>query len=84
MLELRVRHEGAVLAASYSPAGEKAIVAVHGAGEGTRDAPLYEHLHRALPPADVGVVTFDRRGEGGSSGDASRDASGSRRRTRSR
>ncbi len=72
MLELRVEHDGVVLAASYSPAGEKAIVALHGAGEGTRDGALYEHLHRVLPPVGIGVVTFDRRGEGGSSGDASR------------
>jgi len=61
-----------VLAATYSPAGEKALVALHGAGEGTRDGLLYEHLHRVLPPAGVGVVTFDRRGEGESTGDASR------------
>jgi len=72
MLELRVEHAGVALAASYSPAGEKAIVALHGAGEGTRDGALYEHLHRVLPPAGIGVVTFDRRGEGDSSGDASR------------
>jgi uncharacterized protein len=72
MLEFRVEHDGAVLAASYSPAGEKVIVALHGAGEGTRDGALYEHLHRALPPVGIGVVTFDRRGEGDSSGDASR------------
>jgi uncharacterized protein len=72
MHELRVEHDGVVLAASYTPAGEKAIVALHGAGEGVRDGPLYDHLHRVLPPAGVGVVTFDRRGEGDSSGDASR------------
>jgi uncharacterized protein len=61
-----------VLAASYSPAGEKAIVALHGAGDGTREGLLYEHLHRVLPPAGIGVVTFDRRGEGESTGDSSR------------
>jgi pimeloyl-ACP methyl ester carboxylesterase len=57
---------------SYSPAGEAAIVALHGAGEGTRDAELYGHLHELLPPAGIGVATFDRRGEGESTGDASR------------
>jgi uncharacterized protein len=72
MLELRIEHAGVVLAASYSPAGEKAIVALHGAGEGTRDSALYEHLHRVLPPAGIGVATFDRRGEGDSGGDGSR------------
>jgi hypothetical protein len=70
--DLLIEHEGITLAASYSPAGETAIVALHGAGEGTRDAFLYEHLHAVLPPAGVGVVTFDRRGEGESTGDASR------------
>ena len=72
MLDLYVEHDGVVLAASYSPAGEKAVVALHGAGEGTRDGALYEHLHRVLPPAGIGVLTFDRRGEGESGGDASR------------
>jgi pimeloyl-ACP methyl ester carboxylesterase len=66
------REDGVSLAASYSPAGETAIVALHGAGEGTRDYPLYRHLHEVLPPAGVGVVTFDRRGEGESTGDSSR------------
>ena len=32
----------------------------------------YEHLHRVLPKAGIGVVTFDRRGDGESTGDASR------------
>jgi uncharacterized protein len=70
--DLRIRRDGVTLAASYSPAGETAIVALHAAGEGTREALLYEHLHEVLPPAGVGVVTFDRRGEGESTGDASR------------
>ena len=70
--ELIVEHDGISLAASYSPAGETAMVALHGAGEGTKDAPLYRHLHELLPPAGIGVVTFDRRGEGESTGDASR------------
>ena len=60
------------LAASYSPAGNTAIVALHGAGEGTRDSPLYRHLHELLPPVGIGVVTFDRRGEGESTGDSTR------------
>src|SRR5205823_3068945 len=45
---------------------------VHGAAAGTRDFFLYEHLHRVLPPARIGVATFDRRGDGASTGDASR------------
>jgi pimeloyl-ACP methyl ester carboxylesterase len=72
MEELRVEREGFVLAGSHSPAGETAIVALHGAGEGTRDYALYRHLHEVLPPAGIGVVTFDRRGEGESTGDATR------------
>jgi uncharacterized protein len=70
--QLRIERDGFSLAASYSPAGETAIVALHGAGDGTRDAELYRHLHELLPPAEIGVVTFDRRGEGESTGDSSR------------
>ena len=33
---------------------------------------MYRHLHELLPPAGIGVVTFDRRGEGESTGDATR------------
>jgi pimeloyl-ACP methyl ester carboxylesterase len=72
MEEIRVEREGFALAGSYSPAGETTLVALHGAGEGTKDAPLYAHLHELLPPAGIGVVTFDRRGEGESTGDSSR------------
>jgi uncharacterized protein len=70
--ELRIERDGFTLAASYWPAGPTAIVALHGAGEGTRDSELYQHLHELLPPAGIGVVTFDRRGEGESTGDSSR------------
>ena len=70
--ELRVEGDGFTLAASYSPAGGTALVALHGAGEGTRESPLLRHLHEVLPQHDVGVVTFDRRGEGESTGDATR------------
>ena len=72
MENLRIECDGFSLAASYSPAGEKAVVALHGAGEGTRESPLYTHLHELLPPAGIGLVTFDRRGEGESTGDATR------------
>ena len=69
MEELRV--EG--LAVSYTPAGSAAVVALHGAGEGTRDSNrLYRHLHDVLPPIGVGVATFDRRGDGESEGDSTR------------
>jgi len=69
MEELRV--EG--LAVSYSPGGSTAIVALHGAGAGTRDSsPLYGHLQDTLPATGVGVATFDRRGEGDSRGEPTR------------
>ena len=72
MQELVVRRDGALLAASYSPGRDTALVALHGAGEGTRDYVLYRHLHEVLPEVGIGVVTFDRRGEGESTGDSSR------------
>jgi pimeloyl-ACP methyl ester carboxylesterase len=72
MEELRIQLDGVTLAARYSSAGDTAIVALHGAGEGTGDSPLYSHLHTLLPPAGIGVVTFDRRGEGESTGDSTR------------
>lgn len=72
MEDLVIRHDGASLAASYSPAGNTALLALHGAGAGTRDYFLYRHLHDLLPQHGIGVVTFDRRGEGRSTGDASR------------
>jgi pimeloyl-ACP methyl ester carboxylesterase len=70
--EFRVEREDFALAGSYTPAGPTAVIALHGAGEGTRDSELYRHLHELLPPAGIGVVTFDRRGEGESTGDSSR------------
>lgn len=69
MEELRVQG----LAVSYSPAGHRALVALHGAGDGTRDSsPLYGNLHETLPPRGIGVATFDRRGEGESEGEPTR------------
>jgi pimeloyl-ACP methyl ester carboxylesterase len=48
-----------------------ALVAVHGAEAALRSYPLYEHLHTVLPPAGFAAVTFDRRGEGESTGEPS-------------
>jgi uncharacterized protein len=70
--ELRVESAGASLAVTYTSAGPTALVALHGAAEGTRDFTLYRHLHDVLPSAGIGVATFDRRGEGQSSGEPSR------------
>ena len=68
MTELRVLADGATLAATVSPGNDVVLVALHGASDGTRASALYEHLHRVLPTEGIGVVTFDRRGEGASSG----------------
>ena len=70
--ELQIEGDGFTLAASYSPVGPTALVGLHGAGEGTRESPSLRHLHELLPPHGIGVVTFDRRGEGESTGDATR------------
>jgi uncharacterized protein len=72
MSDLKIEVDGATLAATYSPSGPTALVALHAAAAGTRDYFLYQHLHRVLPPIGVGVVTFDRRGEGESTGRPSR------------
>jgi uncharacterized protein len=72
MEDLRIERDGFSLAASYSPAGPTALVALQGAGEGTRDSPSLRHLHELLPEHGIGVVTFDRRGEGESTGEATR------------
>ena len=72
MNEVTVERDGATLAGSFSPAGDTAVVAVHGAGFGERGWALYRHLHELLPPAGIGVLTFDRRGEGESTGEPSR------------
>lgn len=69
--ELRVESGGATLAVSHSPGDRVTVIALHGASEGVRDYVLYEHLHRTLGRIGVGVASFDRRGEGASTGDPS-------------
>lgn len=75
MTELSIPVEGAELAALLSlpeDGNAPAVVALHGAERGLTDWYLYEHLHEVLPPAGIAAVTFDRRGEGGSTGESSR------------
>jgi uncharacterized protein len=75
LTDLSIPVEDAVLAARLSlPEGgpAAAVVALHGAERGLKDWYLYEHLHEVLPPAGIAAVTFDRRGEGGSTGESSR------------
>src|SRR5919206_2447949 len=73
--ELRIeREDGVVLAASLTLPERRpapALVALHGAQPGVRDDPLFHHLHAVLPPVGWAVVTFDRRGEGASTGEPS-------------
>jgi uncharacterized protein len=73
--DLRIeRGDGVVLAASLSLPERRpapALVALHGAQPGLRDDPLFHHLHATLPVAGFAVVTFDRRGEGASTGEPS-------------
>lgn len=73
--ELRIEREnGVVLAASLTLPERRpapALVAVHGAEAALRSYPLHEHLHVVLPKAGFAAVTFDRRGEGESTGEPS-------------
>jgi cephalosporin-C deacetylase-like acetyl esterase len=45
-----------------------AVVAVHAASGGIRDAPLHRHLASFLPSLGVATFIYDRRGEGASGG----------------
>ncbi len=56
-----------ILVAAQKPG--PVVVYVHGASEGTRDAPLARHLMETLPEAGIAVLAFDRRGEGASTGE---------------
>jgi pimeloyl-ACP methyl ester carboxylesterase len=69
--ELIVQVPGARLAVSHTPGPRATLVALHGASAGTRDHHLYRHLHAVVPTYGVGVATFDRRGEGASTGEPS-------------
>ena len=50
--------------------GSPAVVGVHGAMFGTRDAYLFQHLQVTLTEQGVATLFFDRRGEGASTGEA--------------
>lgn len=45
-----------------------AVVVLHSASAGTREAALYGHLSEALPAIGIAVLIYDRRGDGQSSG----------------
>lgn len=69
-----VEHEGVRLAGTFRlpDAASKvpAVVVFHGASDPSRDAALYNHLEQLLPSLGIAVFTFDRRGTGGSTGEA--------------
>lgn len=44
------------------------VIALHAAASPERDSPLYRHLVEMLPPMNVAVFVFDRRGSGRSGG----------------
>lgn len=71
-VDLSGRSLAVTLTAPETASPAPALVALHGASEGTRGYVLYRHLHRVLPPVGIAVLTFDRRGEGRSTGDRSR------------
>jgi pimeloyl-ACP methyl ester carboxylesterase len=71
-VELRAEGPGSDLAGTLTLPDSRAapvLVYVHGATEGTRDALLARHLGSLLPQHGIGLVVFDRRGEGESRGD---------------
>lgn len=56
---------------AYFPAEGKnisGIVALHGASEPSRSSRLYQHLWEGLPRIGIGILVFDRRGTGKSTG----------------
>jgi pimeloyl-ACP methyl ester carboxylesterase len=71
-VELRVEGPGSDLAGTLAlPESQPApvLVYVYGATEGTRDVLLARHLGAILPRHGIGLLAFDRRGEGASRGD---------------
>jgi alpha/beta superfamily hydrolase len=71
MSDISINTGEVVLAATLTlPARTPALamLGLHGASGGTRADPLLTRLHALLPAAGVAVLTFDRRGEGESTG----------------
>ena len=54
------------------PGPHPVVVVLHASGAGEREFPSYRHLARVLPALGIGVVRFDRRGSGASTGDFER------------
>jgi uncharacterized protein len=73
-VDVKLETDGAVLAGTLTlpeaPTPAPVVIGVHGAEGGTRSFHLLRHLEATLPPAGIGTLLFDRRGEGESTGDA--------------
>lgn len=55
----------------FAPRGDgriPVVIVLHAASSPERDSPLYRHLVEMLPPMNVAVFLFDRRGSGRSGG----------------
>ena len=50
------------------PGPHPIVLVLHASGAGLRDFPSYRHLAKTLPAKGIGVVRYDRRGSGGSTG----------------
>ncbi len=65
-VEIRFESDGLSLAGTLhlgpGITGGPAVVAVHGAGSGSREDELFAHLIDTLPPLGIAVFTWDRRG----------------------
>lgn len=72
--EIFIESQGVRLAATlHLPAASQpvaAVVVTHGASSPLRKSPLYTHLTAMLPAMGIAVLTYDRRGSGGSTGQA--------------
>jgi pimeloyl-ACP methyl ester carboxylesterase len=72
--DVTIETDGALLAGTLTlpdaPSPAPLVIGVHGAEGGTRAFHLLRHLEAILPPAGIGTLVFDRRGEGESTGDA--------------
>lgn len=71
-----VRNGSVLLAATLDlpdgPGPHPVVIAMHASGAGERDFPSYRHLAQVLPARGIGVVRYDRRGSGASTGDFER------------
>ncbi|HEX9149122.1 MAG TPA: alpha/beta fold hydrolase [Thermoanaerobaculia bacterium] len=54
------------------PGPHPVMVVLHASGEGERGFASYRHLPKILPASGIGVLRYDRRGSGASSGDFER------------